>query len=74
MKKYNRQELYRLISKSDEGYDLIDYILELQDNSIPKKKIEEKLLYIMELLSNAELGDLYDEVRDIKEELLFEDK
>ncbi len=41
MKKYNRQQLYELILNCEEGYDLIDHILELQENSIPKKKIED---------------------------------
>ena len=42
---------------------------ELQ-NSIPKKNIEDKLNELLDKLAIADLGDFYDEVRDIKEELL----
>ena len=77
MKKYNRQQLNWLIEDCyedmEQRYDLIDYIIELQENSISKKKIEDKLLYLMKQLGEADLGDFYDEVKDIKEELLVEE-
>ena len=52
--------------------DSLSTILQyIQYDSIPKKIIEDKLLYLMEQLGEADLGDFYDEVRDIKEELLM---
>ena len=54
--------------------DSLSTILQyIQYDSIPKKIIEDKLLYLMEQLGEADLGDFYDEVRDIKEELLMEE-
>ena len=58
----------------------IRYELAIEQNikdyktSIPKKKIEEKLNELLNKLADADLGDFYDEVRDIKEELLWEEE
>ena len=43
---------------------------ELKRNSIPKKKIEDILQELLNKLARARLDGFYDEVRDIKQELL----
>ena len=48
-------------------------IKELYENSIPKKKIEDKLQNLLNKVASAGLDGFYDEIRDIKRELL-EDK
>ena len=44
----------------------------LKENSIPKKKIEDKLNELLNKLASAGSDGFYDEVRDIKEDLLEE--
>ena len=71
MKKYTRLDLHKLISESKEGYDLVDYILELQENSIATKKIEDKIKQIDYRTANGE--ERYYQ-KAILQELLEENK
>ena len=48
-------------------------LFEININSIPKKRVEYRLQELLNKLARARLDGFYDEVRDIKQELL-EDK
>ena len=66
----------------DKGYDLsnkdkfvkereaIETVLQALENSIPKKKIEDRLQELLNKLASAGLDGFYDEVKDIEQELL----
>ena len=48
----------------------IETVLQALENSIPKKKIEDRLQELLNKLASAGLDGFYDEVKDIEQELL----